>query len=139
MIQDLISRFTLDYATSFMFGNCVHSLHAPLPYAYNVVPPVIGVKDAASDAAQQFADAFAAAQHAISRRIRLGSIWPLWEMFADQTDALMHTVDIFLNPIIEEALAKHKMRIDEGKEDKTDDDDDEVTLLDHLVRYTTGE
>ncbi|KAF9223748.1 cytochrome P450 [Gyrodon lividus] len=38
--QDAISRFTLDSdpATEFLFGSCVHSLSAGLPYLHNVAP-----------------------------------------------------------------------------------------------------
>lgn len=124
-----------------MFGSCVHSLRAPLPYAYNARPPAADAA-AAQDgsAAEKFAQAFARAQHAISRRIRLGTIWPLWEILEDQTDALMRTVDAFLDPIIQEALTKQEARVRDGrgKRMEAEESDDEITLLDHLVGYTTG-
>ncbi|KAK6988131.1 cytochrome P450 [Favolaschia claudopus] len=37
--QDLAGRFTMDSATSFLFGSCVDSLSAPLPYPHNHTPP----------------------------------------------------------------------------------------------------
>ena len=30
-VQDALARFTLDSATEFLFGRCVHALHAGLP------------------------------------------------------------------------------------------------------------
>ena len=35
--QDLVGRFTMDSATEFLFGTCVNSLHASIPYAKNAV------------------------------------------------------------------------------------------------------
>jgi cytochrome P450 len=34
-MQDLASKFTLDAATEFLFGSCVHSLDGPLPRPWN--------------------------------------------------------------------------------------------------------
>ena len=33
-VQDLAGRFTMDSATEFLFGNCVHSLAAGLPWPH---------------------------------------------------------------------------------------------------------
>ncbi|KAH9950984.1 cytochrome P450 [Amylocystis lapponica] len=134
--QDLISRFTLDSATSFMFGSCVHSLRAPLPYAHNAVPAAAFTPQELS-AAEKFAQAFGGAQFVISMRLRLGPIWPLWEMFENKTEARMRTVDAFIDPIIADALAKKDARVYEGEEKAVEEQHDDETLLDHLVRYTT--
>ncbi|KAK6978110.1 cytochrome P450 [Favolaschia claudopus] len=37
-IQDLVSRFTLDSATEFLFGKSVDSISAGLPYPYSAIP-----------------------------------------------------------------------------------------------------
>lgn len=129
-----MSRFTLDSATEFLFGNCVHSLSAGLPYPYNVAPaayPTTGKAKAADD----FARAFAEAQSMISLRGTKGWIWPLFEIFKDDTTAPMRIVNSFIDPILKEAIAK-KQSAEVGGEKNVDTDD--KTLLDHLVQMTTG-
>ncbi|KAH7906601.1 cytochrome P450 [Hygrophoropsis aurantiaca] len=130
--QDLISRFTLDSATEFLFGHNVHSLSADLPYPYNVSKPA-SVSESTSSA-EAFARAFAEAQHGISRRVIAGQIWPLFEIFKDQTAEPMNVVNAFLEPIVKDAIEKHKQSEKMGMKDEFAD---EETLLDHLVRFTT--
>ena len=114
----------------------MHSLDTSLPYAHNVVPP----KDAASapSIGEKFALAMAGAQRAVALRLYRGPFWPMWELFEDKTSAQMRTVNVFLDPIIDEALAKQKARGGEGKQEAPDEEE-EVVLLDYLVRNTTGE
>ncbi|KAI0663220.1 cytochrome P450 monooxygenase pc-3 [Cubamyces menziesii] len=131
--QDAISRFTLDSATEFLFGKCVHSLSSELPYAHNdpIAPKFIGEKDTA----EGFSTAFAAAQEVISMRGRTGWLWHLQELFHDKSAEHMRVVDAFLQPILEEAIAKNsntKPRATSG--DKGDEENE--TLLDHLVKIT---
>ena len=59
-----MSRFTLDSATDFLFGNCVQTLSAELPYPYNVTPAETLTGKAKT--AEDFARAFAEAQFIIS-------------------------------------------------------------------------
>ena len=136
--QDLISRFTLDSATEFLFGTCVKSLESELPY-----PPL-------SSAAQQerkmthadvFARAFSKAQDTIAQRGRLGYIWPWLEIFTDKTQKDMEIVDSFLNPILQQALENREKEKAAGLHSGADADDvdDDDTLLNNLVRSTTGE
>lgn len=139
--QDLVSRFTLDSATEFLFGNCVHSLRAGLPYPENANPSI--ARRTTGHAAEVFAQAFAEAQLEIAMRLRVGKTWPLWEILRDKTKQPMKVVDAFLNPILAEALRKkHELQAsgkleekDQGKEDIEDDE----TLLDHLVKMTDGQ
>lgn len=63
--QDLVSRFTLDSATEFLFGTCVHSLQAEAP------PP--------------FGLALGRVQHQLAQRSRASPVWPLFEFFHDKT------------------------------------------------------
>ena len=63
--QDLVSRFTLDSATEFLFGSCVHSLRSEAP------PP--------------FGLAFSRVQHQLAQRSRAAPLWPLFELFRDKT------------------------------------------------------
>ncbi|PSR74975.1 hypothetical protein PHLCEN_2v9389 [Hermanssonia centrifuga] len=132
--QDLISRFTLDSATEFLFGSCVHSLRNSLPYPHNVPMP-----GAHQSPAEDFAKAFAEAQTAIAHRSRVGWIWPWSELFHDKTESPMHVVDAYLDPILKAALkkAEDEQRFGVANGKVRDDLEEDETLLDHLVRYTT--
>ncbi|PSR74974.1 hypothetical protein PHLCEN_2v9388 [Hermanssonia centrifuga] len=132
--QDLISRFTLDSATEFLFGSCVHSLRNSLPYPHNVPMP-----GAHQSPAEDFAKAFAEAQTAIAHRARVGWIWPWSELFHDKTELPMRVVDAYLDPILKAALKKAEDEKESGRvnEEVRDDLEENETLLDHLVRYTT--
>ncbi|GBE84580.1 Cytochrome P450 52A3-B [Sparassis crispa] len=132
--QDVISCFTLDAGTEFLFGASVDSLRPPLPYAHNARPltPVSPVASAAT--AESFASAFAGAQHVIASRTRIGWVWPLLEITGERTVPHMRVVDAFLGPILAEALRKKEQRAREGKQ--LDTDEGEGTLLDHLVQFT---
>ncbi|KAF7290450.1 hypothetical protein HMN09_01303300 [Mycena chlorophos] len=129
--QDLISRFTMDSTTQFLFGACVDSLDAVLPYPHNAPQSLISAapKDTPrAQAAIRFTTAFGAAMAQCAFRERTGWIWPLYEVFQDQTAAPMKVVSAFLDPIVREAVARAK--------DGDARDEDEMTLLDDLVRST---
>ena len=130
-----MSRFTLDTATEFLFGTCVHSLKASPPYPHNVTLP-----PASSDTnrtVSAFSHAFLEAQKAIAERERFGWIWPLSEIWGDKTRKPMQIVDGYIEPIIQEALAKKAGAFD--KKDTGEHLDEGETLLDHLIRVTEGE
>lgn len=75
--QDLIGRFTLDSATEFLLGHCVHSLRKLITGS---------VMNEGSDVdADTFARALFAVQVQVSKRGRLAPLWPLFEMFEDKT------------------------------------------------------
>ena len=148
--QDLVSRFTLDSATEFLFGSCVHSLRAGLPYPENVLhanPALAHRADADAGErgrfAEQFAQAFAQAQFELATRLRVGKTWPLWEVFGDKVKNPMKIVNAFLDPILAEALRKkHDHQSSEKLVDKergNDEIEDDETLLDHLVKMTDGQ
>jgi hypothetical protein len=127
-----MSRFTLDSATEFLFGNCVHSLSAELPYPHNVA--TTEALTGKAKIAEDFAQAFADAQTIIALRPRKGWIWPLFEIFKDSTAAPMRIVNSFIDPILKEAIAKQQTHAS-GEKDVENDD---ATLLDHLVQMTTS-
>ncbi|KAM6491100.1 cytochrome P450 monooxygenase pc-1 [Amanita muscaria] len=133
--QDLMSRFTLDAATEFLFGTCAHSLSAGLPYPHNVVPPHT---NASSSNSPSFSAAFCDALEAVGYRNRYGSIWPLFEMFEDRARKPMQIVDGFIDPIVKAALMKKKAKAsDEKKRHEAREHLEEgETLLDHLVNIT---
>ncbi|KAJ7099861.1 cytochrome P450 [Mycena crocata] len=126
--QDIIGRFTMDSATEFLFGVCVDSLKANIPYAYNVAFPPSQYSTQA-ETANEFIKAFNDSMQVISERGTLGDIWPLFEIFHDKAAEPMRIVDAYLDPIIRAAVEK-KHSINE----KTDDDDG--TLLDDLLDST---
>ena len=129
--QDLMARFTLDSATEFLFGSCVDSLTAGLPYPHNVAPPPSFIDSNA------FAKALLEAQTVVAIRERAGPIWPLEEIWKDKTQKPMQVVDGYVEPIIQEALA----RMTPGKFDRkvaSEHFEEGETLLDHLVQVTEG-
>ncbi|PCH42809.1 cytochrome P450 monooxygenase pc-3 [Wolfiporia cocos MD-104 SS10] len=141
--QDLISRFTLDSATEFLFGSCVHSLSSTLPLPYNhPSTPLAGPNDPprARDPAEAFPYALQQAQHIIANRDVIGETWPLFEIFKNKTDPHMKVVNAYVDPILKEAVAKKEERIRQGKvvdEKESETLEDDETLLDHLVKYTS--
>ncbi|KAG2063571.1 cytochrome P450 [Suillus decipiens] len=135
--QDLISRFTLDSASEFLFGHCINSLSAGLPYPQNETKFTDAIQG--DNTAMAFAYAFSEAQQVISRRVSLGQTWPLSEILADDTTQHMKVVNAFLDPILKDALEKHSAV---GEFDKITLSMDingykKKTLVDHLVNLTT--
>lgn len=88
----MISRFTLDSATEFLFGKNVDSLADDLPYPYGVTAS----HTIHSSPAEKFSKAFTQAQYIVSERSKLGWVWPLLEIFEDRTKKPMEIVDSFL-------------------------------------------
>jgi cytochrome P450 len=129
--QDLISRFTLDSATEFLFGSNVKSLSAGLPYPHT--SPLSKTKN--SHPANVFADAFIEAQILTSFRIRFGLSWPLREFWRDKVKRPRAIIDSFIDPILAEAVANKRAA---GKTEINGDREvkDGESLLDHLVNYT---
>lgn len=133
--QDLISRFTLDSATEFLFGSCVHSLNSSLPYPRGLIPYTEMTELSPSE---RFAYAFGKVQQIVAERPRLGWVWPLKEIFRTSTDEYMEIVDGFIEPILKDALRKKEQRLKEEHvlDDKESQEDE--TLLDQLVKQTSG-
>jgi len=134
-----MSRFTLDSATDFLFGNCVDSLSAGLPYPHTAKNPPALTYSAKGAAADAFAKAFAEAQEVCSTRERMGWIWPLSEIWENKTEKPMELVNAYLEPIVKAALEKKRRSRDEKSQVQEEEDRDDGTLLDHLVGKTSGE
>ncbi|KAF8890928.1 cytochrome P450 monooxygenase pc-1 [Infundibulicybe gibba] len=136
--QDLMSRFTLDSATEFLFGTCVHSLSAGIPYPHNIT---FALPDSASPhatRANEFAQAFLEAQEMIADRERTGWVWPLLEIFRERTKKPMKVVNAYIEPIIQEALEKKRLAGPNSAEKHANSEvGDDETLLDHLVSLTS--
>ncbi|KAJ3824548.1 cytochrome P450 monooxygenase pc-1 [Lentinula raphanica] len=148
--QDLIGRFTLDSATEFLFGSCVNSLAAGLPYPRDVAPTVLSGSStpnvsgnllspnvSAFSLARDFSNAFLDAQEACSSRERFSMIWPMLEIHKDKTKEPMKIINAFIQPIVNEAVAKLKNQERLGeKKGPVEEIDENETLLDHLVKQT---
>ena len=142
--QDAVARFTLDSATEFLFGACVNSVEAGLPYPEN--HRLYNTSALAKDISlpERFARAFADAQWDIARRIQFGGVWPLTEITGDKTKGSMEIVNAYLNPILAEAVRRKRAYLAERKIQsdlsgyRREELKEEETLLDSLVKQTDG-
>lgn len=128
-----MSRFTLDSATEFLFGQDVRSLSAALPF-----PPTApqAQRDAsAAHPANRFAHAFLQAQLASSQRSRYTSAWPLREFWASRVDPHIEVMEEFIQPLLREALARKAKTVETKTEEAVEDGE---TLLEHLAKLTDG-
>ncbi|KAF8451110.1 cytochrome P450 [Boletus edulis BED1] len=136
--QDMISRFTLDSATEFLFGKDVCSLSAGLVYPPN--SPLATNVAFQNHPANQFAHAFLGAQLATAYRGRFGKSWRLFELWNDRVKKDMRVCHKFIDPILEEALSRKKALKDAGLIPEKNEKERVVlegeTLLDHLANYT---
>ncbi|EJD44086.1 cytochrome P450 monooxygenase pc-3 [Auricularia subglabra TFB-10046 SS5] len=107
-IQDLFGRFSMDVGTDFLFGRCVKSLDAVI------------CKD---EAWGRFSGAFNEACFVGANRVRIGSLWPVFEIFGDRTAPAVKIIDDLIGPIIDGAMAKRGQL----------GDVDEMTFLDYMV------
>ncbi|KAF8075855.1 cytochrome P450 [Lyophyllum atratum] len=137
--QDLVSRFTLDAATEFLFGNDVRSLSAGLTYpppssSYPSPPP----PPTHEHPSTRFVNSFIAGQTLSSLRSRYGPSWALVEFWKDRVRPHRAIVNEFVEPILEEAIrSNHERREREGKgAEKGDEEINGGTLLDHLICKT---
>ncbi|KAI0637982.1 cytochrome P450 monooxygenase pc-2 [Trametes polyzona] len=128
--QDVVLRFTLDSAAEFLLGTPVHSLKNDLPYPHGSGTTAHSHDH---DPSERFSEAVLGIQHVLAMRLRLGWAWPLAEMFKDKSEEHMRVIDDFLEPILEEAIAKN--RATTGEKGKSAEEGGD-TLLDHLVQLT---
>ncbi|KAF9460985.1 cytochrome P450 monooxygenase pc-3 [Collybia nuda] len=132
--QDLVSRFTLDSATEFLFGNDVHCLSAGLPYPAS--SPLANSAAFVNHSSNKFVNAFIAAQSNTALRTRYGTNWPLTEFWTDRVKPHRKEIDAFVNPIIDDALVKNSKGDVKAEYTEEKADLEDRTLLDHLVSQT---
>ena len=128
-VQDLLSRYTTDTATEFLFGQDVKSLSGELPYPSTHrghAPP----RDHPSD---KFTSAFNRAQEYSYPRGFFGKGWRLTEFWEDKVATQMGITNEFIDPLIHAALQKKR-----NTKGVCELDENEGTLLDHLVQQTDG-
>ncbi|KAJ7181145.1 cytochrome P450 monooxygenase pc-1 [Mycena filopes] len=134
--QDLVGRFTMDSATEFLFGACVDSLKANIPYGHNVAFPPPQSASTEAQLANKFIEAFNESMQVIAHREYVGPIWPLGEMWYDRTKAPMEVVSAFLDPIISAAIAR-KREAEAGLAEEKKGEVEAETLLDELLNSTS--
>ena len=127
-VQDVLSRFTLDTATEFLFGQDVNTLSADLPYPSTYRGPNRR-REHHSDG---FALAFNRAMEYTFPRVIYEEFWPLTQFWEDTVATQREITHKFIDPIIHAALEKRKATEEMGETGQ------EVTLLDHLVQQTDG-
>ncbi|CAA7269188.1 unnamed protein product [Cyclocybe aegerita] len=131
--QDLVSRFTLDSASEFLFGQSVGSLSAGISY-----PPTAERENPVSfynHPSRIFAQAFTDAQLRLAIRLGVGNEWLLTEFFGDKIHPLRKVMDDFTEPLMKAALKKRERDLQEKVDEKTE----EPNLLAHLVKHTQNE
>ena len=133
--QDLVSRFTLDSATEFLFGTNVGSLAAGIPY-----PPLSAKQNPASflsHPSNVFIQGFVEGQVRSALRYSLGTEWPLGaEFWADKVSPMRKVMDEFAEPLLNAALDRRDERLAKGSGKERQDE--ATNLLDHLVDQTQG-
>lgn len=133
--QDLFGRFTLDSATQFLFGYNVDSLSAGLPDPPNHQIPI--ETSFSNHSSNAFITAFTEGLILSVSRIALGGDWPLGEIQGDRITPLRITIESYIEPLLKEALVKEEGRKIKTEEVKGNEEED-LTLLDHLVKHTQG-
>jgi len=127
-VQDVLSRFTLDSATEFLFGQDVKSLSADLPY-----PSTCNKASPRTHPSDRFALAFIRAQEHLFLRMIYGKLWPLVDFWEDVVAEDRKITNEFIDPLIQAALERKKAAKGVYEVDREDS-----TLLDHLVHQTDG-
>lgn len=131
-LQDLVSRFTLDSAAEFLFGYNVGSLSAGIPYP----PGKENTESFKTHPSTEFVNAFMEGQIRSVERLGLGTDWPLAEFLEDKVAPLRRVIDRFVEPVMLQAREKKLMELSQ-KGGSTENEDN--TLLSHLVKHTQGE
>ena len=128
-IQDALSRFTLDTATEFLFGQDAKTLSADLPYPSTYRGP----NRRREHPSDRFALAITKAMEYTFPRIVYGEFWWLVDFWEDTVATQRAITHEFIDPIIHAALERRKVATE------SDEVQGEGTLLDHLVKQTDGE
>jgi hypothetical protein len=138
-IQDLLQRFTLDSAALFLWGTALNTLDLPLTQPGRVV---LGPKGSAPvDGATEwdvFTDAFETVAVLITRRGVQGDTWPLLELFKDNTEEPIQVIMDWLEPLVNEAMARKAKRVEADGGVKVSSRDDDTVFLDYLASTTDG-
>ncbi|KAF7301073.1 hypothetical protein MIND_00671300 [Mycena indigotica] len=133
--QDLVSRFTLDSATSYLFGKSIDSMSAGLPYPFS--SPLADSEAFVNHPSTTYVRSFVQSQLMTLERAALQKRWPLFEFWKDRIKPHRKVVDEFIEPILNEALEKKRQKKETAAEGKTvEEGGEEETFLSHLVEAT---
>ncbi|KAJ6595533.1 cytochrome P450 monooxygenase CYP63 [Mycena vulgaris] len=132
-IQDLVSRFTLDSASEFLFGMKLDTLSQPLtvPGKAKLGPKGSIPIDGATEF-DEFTEAFERVAVMITRRGTQGDTWPLLELFEDKTEGSIATIMNWMEPVVTRAIAEKDRRTKAGVETAAN----ENVFLDFLASKT---
>jgi len=129
--QDLVARFTLDFATEYLFGKDVHSQSAGLAYP-DPPSPLCKTNSSIFDnhLSNRFVKALLEGQNVVAFCSRMGGVWPLTEIWGDDVALFRKDLNQFVELLIQDAINRKQQKkdVNEGG-----------TLLDLLVDQTTGE
>ena len=73
-----------------------------------------------------------------ARRTRFGPTWPMAEFWADKIKPHRKIINEFIQPILTEAMVKQASIARKSDPKRVQEDDNDETLLSHLVRHTQG-
>ena len=127
-VQDALSRFTLDTATVFLFGQDVKTLSDDLPHPSTYKGPSPRTRPS-----NQLVCALIQAQEHTFFRGVYRRFWPLVEFWEDSVAKHKNVIWKFVNPLVHAALEKKK-----DAKGMCEIDRDDCTLLDYLVQQTDG-
>ncbi|KAJ6571580.1 cytochrome P450 monooxygenase CYP63 [Mycena capillaripes] len=116
-IQDLLSRFTLDSASEFLFGMKLDTLAQPLTVPGKVkLGPKGSIPIDESTEFDEFTEAFERVAVIITRRGTQGDTWPLLELFGDETEESIATIMDWMEPVVVRAITDKENRKKAGIE-----------------------
>lgn len=116
-IQDVFSRYTMDFTTDFLFGISSRTM----------VPPHLITKES-----EGLMNAFNELQKVASTRIRIGSNWPLFEVFSDKMKGPKQVVDAYIMPIVRAAIDSKPS----SSQGQNDGEESTPNMLEYLVSQT---
>ncbi|KIO25817.1 hypothetical protein M407DRAFT_236535 [Tulasnella calospora MUT 4182] len=131
-VQDVFSRFTMDAAEEFLFGNHdFATLDLPLPKAGQTEE---GAKGSVLEGVfGRFVQAFEQGQKNALNRLGKGNYgWTITEFFNDKQMPIVKTMDAYLKPLAAAAIKRKKEREAKGEEESKEHE----SFLDHLVAST---
>ncbi|KXN83834.1 Cytochrome P450 52E2 [Leucoagaricus sp. SymC.cos] len=124
--------YMLNSAAEFLFGSDIGTLSKSLLYSFFIQFSLAKPMSQSSQNQQQifstqFSCAFADVQMVTALQSWLGCLWLLFEFWKDRIEETMKFVYSFLKPTIAEGVWKSQ---------KETEEDNMVTLLDHLITHT---
>ena len=74
----------------------------------------------------------------MAKRFDYSTAWPMIEFWQDRIKKRMDVIRSFIDPIVERALMKKGSNEMLNANGNGNEEDDDVTLLEHLVKLTDG-